>query len=91
MISGMVTRKENGLISLAGPLTNYILASIFFAGTLLYPAGNSFFSLGFGINAWLGFFNLLPFGNFDGRKIFDWNKAIWAGMAVLGIYALWFL
>src|SRR3989344_527368 len=29
MISGMITRKENGLVSLAGPLTNYVLAMIF--------------------------------------------------------------
>src|SRR3989344_5635107 len=26
MISGMITRKENGLISAAGPATNYVLA-----------------------------------------------------------------
>src|SRR3989344_7590074 len=29
MISGMITRKENGLISAAGPATNYVLAMIF--------------------------------------------------------------
>ncbi|MBI2666866.1 metalloprotease [Candidatus Woesearchaeota archaeon] len=98
MISGMVTRKENGLISLAGPLTNYVLAGIFFAGGLLFPAVGSIFSLGLGINpwwigfsinAWLGLFNLLPFGNFDGRKIFDWSKVIWGAMVVGGFVLLW--
>jgi len=89
MISGMVTRKENGIISLAGPLMNYVLAGLFFAAGIFIPAFVSVFSLGFGINAWLGLFNLLPFGNFDGRKIFDWNKVIWGGMVAVGIALLW--
>ena len=89
MISGMVTRKENGIISLAGPLMNYVLAGLFFAAGIFIPAFVSVFSLGFGINAWLGLFNLLPFGNVDGRKIFDWNKVIWGGMVAVGIALLW--
>lgn len=77
MISGMVTRKENGYISLAGPLTNYVLAALFLALSFLLPAGNFIFSIGFSINAWLGLFNLIPFGNFDGIKILHWNKIWW--------------
>ncbi|MBI2112885.1 metalloprotease [Candidatus Woesearchaeota archaeon] len=88
MISGMITRKENGLISLAGPLTNYVLAMIFLALTLLYPAGSSLFSVGFSINLWLGLFNMIPFGNFDGLKIFEWNRIVWAGMIGFGVYFL---
>ena len=29
MISGQITRKENGIISIAGPAVNYVLAAIF--------------------------------------------------------------
>ena len=88
MISGMITRKENGLISLAGPLTNYVLAMIFLVLTLLYPLGSSLFNVGFSINLWLGLFNMIPFGNFDGLKIFDWNRIVWAGMIGFGAYFL---
>ena len=29
------------------------------------------------INGFLATFNLLPFGIIDGKKVFNWNKAIW--------------
>jgi len=88
MISGMITRKENGIISLAGPLTNYILSLIFLALSFLYPAGRFIFVTGFSINLWLGLFNMIPFGNFDGLKIFHWNRIVWAGMIGFGAYFL---
>mgnify|MGYP001588996520 CR=1 FL=1 len=83
MISGMITRKENGIISLAGPAVNYVLAMIFFGLAYFFPY--KIFSWGVTINIWLGLFNMIPFGNFDGIKIFYWNKWIWCGMVVLGI------
>ena len=86
MISGMVTRKENGIISLAGPLTNYVLGIIFLGLNFFYPALNLVWNIGFFINIWLGLFNLIPFGNFDGIKIFHWNRIIWALMVVFGVY-----
>lgn len=85
MISGMVTRKENGIISMAGPLTNYILALIFLGITFSVPALSSLTRLGFSINIWLGLFNMIPFGNFDGIKIFYWNKVMWGLMVIFGI------
>ena len=42
------------------------------------------------INAWLALFNLIPFGIFDGFKIYAWNKKIWIasfGLA-LALYIL---
>lgn len=85
MISGMVTRKENGIISLAGPLTNYVLAMIFYGLNFAFPALGFIFLIGFSINLWLGLFNLIPFGNFDGIKIFHWSTPIWLGMVVFGL------
>jgi Zn-dependent protease len=34
-------------------------------------------SMGAVINAWLALFNLIPWGNFDGQKVFQWNKKVW--------------
>lgn len=85
MISGMVTRKENGIISAAGPATNFILGMAFLALGWLFPSLNFAFSVGFMINMWLGLFNLIPFGPLDGLKIFHWNKMIWGAMALIGV------
>jgi Zn-dependent protease len=88
MISGRITRKENGIISLAGPAINYILALIFFflmAYISTSPLLANVFFIGFFINAWLGLFNLIPFGNFDGLKIFHWNRVLWAVMVGIGL------
>ncbi|MBU0457234.1 MAG: metalloprotease [Nanoarchaeota archaeon] len=90
MISGMITRKENGIISLAGPMVNYTLALIFLGMQFLYPAMNFISSIGFFINMWLGLFNLIPFGNFDGKKILSWNRYVWSGMVIFGVYFLFF-
>ena len=91
MIHGQVTRKENGIISAAGPLTNFSLAMIFMGLIFYLPAWSFIFSPGFFINLWLGLFNLIPFGNFDGIKILHWNRYVWMGMVAFGVYFLFFL
>ena len=84
MISGRITLTENGKISLAGPLINFGLALIFFGLHFILPA----LIVGFHINSWLGLFNLIPFGNFDGKKILDWHRYIWLSMVIFGILLL---
>ena len=84
MISGMITRKENGLISAAGPATNYVLAMIFLGLLYLLPQWANVFVTGFSINIWLGMFNLIPFGPLDGKKVFYWNKTVWGAMLAFG-------
>jgi Zn-dependent protease len=75
-----ISKEENGKISIAGPLTNIALAAIFFvliqfvsASTLL----TLICSLGFMINSFLAFFNLLPVAMLDGAKVLKWNPVIW--------------
>ncbi len=85
MIAGQVTRQENGKISVAGPLTNYILALIFLGVNFFIPAFSSFTRVGFSINLWLGLFNMIPVWNLDGKKIFLWSKAVWGAMVAVGI------
>jgi Zn-dependent protease len=46
--------------------------------------------IGVEINAWLAFFNLIPWGNFDGNKVFQWNKKVWI-IIFLGSIALYVL
>ena len=80
IIKGPVTREKNGKISLAGPLTNIVLAIIFIIPLLLLrPEGVLEMFLGFGltINSLLALFNLIPVIPFDGRKIYSWNKPIY--------------
>mgnify|MGYP000053028005 CR=1 FL=1 len=88
MIAGHITRKENGIISAAGPLTNFVLAMIFLGLNFTVPSLGLIWSTGFMINMWLGLFNMLPFGNFDGKKILAWSKAWWVGGVVIGLLLL---
>ncbi len=74
---GLISREKNGKISLAGPLTNIFLAMIFLIPILLFSFQgilSMFLRYGFIINSLLALFNLMPFGPFDGRKVFEWNK-----------------
>jgi Zn-dependent protease len=73
------TRKENGLVSLAGPMTNLAIFGIFLGlFFVLQPAPQSYLaeviSFTMFINLLLGFFNMLPIMPLDGSKVFQWNK-----------------
>ncbi|MFH0860327.1 MAG: site-2 protease family protein [Candidatus Altiarchaeota archaeon] len=80
MISGYVDRRRNGIISLAGPVTNLLIAIIFLA--LAPHLGDTilrdFALFGYRINGWLALFNLIPFGGLDGSKVLAWNKGVYA-------------
>lgn len=88
MIAGQITRKENGIISAAGPLTNFVLGSAFLGLMFFLPSFDFIFSIGFQINFWLGLFNMIPFWNFDGKKIWNWNNYVWLGMVAFGAIAI---
>lgn len=83
------SRKETGLISLAGPMANIALAVIFL---LLIEFGRflEFSTLGYGVNLWLAAFNLLPFSPLDGQKVFSWNRLVWVGITI-PLWAIMFL
>jgi Zn-dependent protease len=78
--SPYLTKRENGIISLAGPATNLALAGIFLALAVFAPveiAGMNAWAWGARINIFLGFFNMLPMFPLDGSKIIAWNMPIW--------------
>ncbi|MBT3691295.1 peptidase M50 [Candidatus Woesearchaeota archaeon] len=85
MINGYyMTKEKNGKISAAGPLVNLVLAILFI---VLILAGINNLLTGYGafINSLIALFNLIPFGNLDGKKILTWNKPVYATMVTLGI------
>lgn len=82
MILGRLTRKQNGIISVAGPLVNLTLAIIYILlAILISPTAGSLlwfiFFVGISINAFLGIFNMLPFWVLDGKKVLAWNKPVY--------------
>jgi len=93
MISGPVGRRRNGKISMAGPLTNIVLALLFFILSFLTVRGiinvpgiiKPVLFLGFFINSLLALFNMIPLGNFDGRKVLTWNKVVYFSMLIVSV------
>ncbi len=88
MISGFVSRKENGIIALAGPLVNVILALLLLPIAFMLSGASllgQIVALGFAINAALALFNLIPFWIFDGAKIIAWNKFVYAAMVIISV------
>ncbi len=81
MISGSSNIKEIGKISLAGPIVNILLsASLFisaFGSQFIIPQLYAILLLASFLNGFMAVFNLIPFGIFDGFKIYSWDKKIW--------------
>ncbi|MGB9979768.1 site-2 protease family protein [Methanobacterium sp.] len=87
--------SENGKISLAGPVTNIILAILFL---MAIPIASQYgllsvAILGATINSFLAVFNLIPLVVLDGAKVFRWNPLIWIATMVLALvllgYSVW--
>jgi len=87
-VYGNATRTENGRISAAGPITNLVLC-IPFAALVLLTGGAGLLGLvgivGLRINAMIATFNMLPISVLDGRKVLDWNPAVFAVLIVASV------
>ena len=101
-IFGHPTKKENGMISLAGPLTNLILGFIFIVLFVSFAIIGIFFTLSNFlassfllvaiVNLFLGAFNMIPVIPFDGSKILKWNKPIYYTLLIfLVVPVIYFL
>lgn len=81
---------KNGIISIAGPLTNIVLALLFlpvvlWAGVLALPSILGGIAMyGFMVNAWLGLFNMIPFFGLDGMKVLAWKPAVFWPTIIFG-------
>ena len=96
-IRGLITKEKNGKISLAGPMTNLVLAVFFLIFILLLKSRGiigAFLGFGLKINSLLAAFNMIPVMPFDGAKIIVWNKTIYFITLILGIglfVSSWFI
>ena len=86
-IRGRVDVRKNCIISLAGPMTNLVLALLFF---LLSSLGLTFLHYGSRINSWLALFNMIPFYGFDGQKVLRWNKAVYTLVLLASAFFVFF-
>jgi len=81
---GRITERQNGLVAVAGPVTNLALAVLFFLPFLLFDGAVSDVAhLGVLINVFLAAFNMVPFGPLDGRTVLDWHPAPFAGVLLV--------
>ena len=92
-IAGRVTKRQNGLISMAGPIVNLAIGGIFLAAWLIFPIGGT--ATGYVIqliavmSLFLGGFNLIPIPPLDGYKIAIWNIPVYVAMvAATGVCLL---
>ncbi len=83
-----MTKRENGLISVAGPVVNLCLGVLFF---VIIIAGFAvqlvpvviIGTMGLSVNGMIGFFNMLPISVLDGKKVLAWNPVVFAVLIVL--------
>ena len=86
-----ISPKENGIISLAGPATNWAVGFLFLAMAVIF-AGNVIISdvasSGYFVNMQLALFNLLPIFPLDGSKVLAWDWKIWVAAFLFSIFCI---
>ncbi|MGD1005283.1 MAG: peptidase M50 [Methanoregulaceae archaeon] len=90
---GGISREQNGKISAAGPVTNLLLcipfAGLLFMGGIYQSFSGNLASLigmmGLQVNAMIATFNMLPVSVLDGRKVFAWNKGVFAVLIITAV------
>jgi len=96
--TGVNDKERIGKIALAGPISNFVLS---FAFLLLYPLLYvigwdldillTMCVIGFTLNAWMGLFNMIPGGPFDGAKVLAWSPTIYVATVVVGAVMVFYL
>ena len=95
-IAGNVGKRENGIISLAGPLTNILVAlAMFPVAILLNPSYIAYAAMTVAFfNSFLAIFNMVPIMPLDGAKVLKWGIPIYImSIALVGaVFAVtWFI
>ncbi len=86
---GRITVRQNGLVSVAGPVTNLLLAVVFLVPFLL--AGGfvqEIARIGVLVNIFLAAFNMIPFGPLDGKTVKQWSVSVFAFVFSVSLLAL---
>lgn len=90
---GRITIRQNGLVAVAGPVTNLILAVLFFIPFLLTGGFVAEIArMGVLVNLFLAAFNMVPFGPLDGNTVKQWDTGVFGLVFGISLVALvWFL
>ncbi len=93
IFSNRFTKRENGLVSLAGPATNLVIFFVFLAAwTILNPLPATYLAAAIGtvafISLWLAFFNMFPIFPLDGSKVLAWDWRAYASVMLFIVVLL---
>ncbi|MGY5872123.1 MAG: AN1-type zinc finger domain-containing protein [Candidatus Thorarchaeota archaeon] len=89
--SGTSNREHDAKTNLAGPLSNFFIATGLVMIQMLayvtlsgYTLSNVLFLVSYGIliNGILGLFNMIPFQPFDGGTVREWNLYVWITLTI---------
>ena len=91
---GSLTKAQNGKIALAGPVANFVLSILFFIPLAVVYLGHrtapswalNLCYAGFSLNGWLGLFNMIPAGPFDGAKVLAWSPLVFGITVAVGAF-----
>ena len=102
ILSRIYDIRKTGIISVAGPVMNIIIAilclfiifildgfsmlSLGISQIINLPLYLSIPIIGFLVNSWLALFNMIPFWQFDGAKVFRWNKFVYFSVVIVSIF-----
>ena len=87
-IIGQIDKRQNGIISIAGPLTNVAVTLVmipFYLWGSFWIYTTAYWVIFF--NTLLALFNMIPIMPLDGAKVLKWNIGIYI-VAVIGMGAL---
>lgn len=83
-------RRVNGITSLAGPLSNILLA--IFSAIAINVAYSQMplilklaLAVSLSVNSWIALFNLIPVPPLDGSKVISWNILVWLLLFALSL------
>jgi Zn-dependent protease len=80
MIAGAADKDTIGKTAVSGPFTNLVICVGSLALSFIIPKADPFFVVVIFVavfNAFIAALNLIPFGMFDGWKVFQWSKLVW--------------
>jgi len=88
VIIGITSVEVLGMAALTGPIINLALSAVFMiSGLIIRTLSRIFLPLSV-LNAFIAFFNLIPFGGLDGKKVLTWSPARWIAAFALSIILL---